>query len=380
MRVLNSLVDPRIGGPQLRALNVAIQLREMGVQTVFLLPNGTDDFAQLVRENGFDVCRPGFRRLQPISDVMGNTKYAFDFYPGIKRIEQVIRRENIDLVHASMTLNFQSALAAKRTNVPLAWFFNDTATPWPLNRMAGRAAQFLADDISVAADAVHDHFFDASVESRTIYPPVDTEKFDPNALDKDVNSGNESSDQGTDTLTIGTVGNVNPVKGHKYLIQALPRVEKEFDDVRVGIAGSILESRTDYYNDLLQLKSDLDLEEEVEFIGHTSDIPRFLDSLDLFVFPSVKEACPIAVLEAMAMELPIVATMVGGIPEEIRDGKQGWLVPPKDSGSLSEAMCDALNAPNEARRRGEAARERVESKFSLQRCAKRHKEMYEEII
>ncbi|QLD88769.1 glycosyltransferase family 4 protein [Natronomonas salina] len=380
MRVLNSLVDPRIGGPQLRALEVAIELREIGVQTVFLLPNGTGDFAELARDNGFDVCRPGFQQLNPISDIKGNSKYILDFIPGTKRIGRIIREENIDIVHASMTLNFQSAIASSKTDVPLAWFFNDTGTPWPLNRLAGRAAQLLADDISVAADAVHEHFFNESVDSRTIYPPVDISKFDPNSLESDNTEAIEIVDTESDTITIGTVGNINPVKGHKYLLQSLPYLLNEFSNIEVHIAGSVLDSRKPYYGELLSLRNNLGLDGIVEFIGYTTDIPQFLNSLDMFVFPSVKEACPIAILEAMAMELPIVATKVGGIPEEIIDGEHGWLVPPRDPVSFSEAMSEVLRKPNEAKNRSEAARKRVKSKFSLNRCVKRHKNMYADLL
>lgn len=380
MRVLNAIIDPRIGGPQLRALSVAKKLREEEVETIFLIPDGTDEFSEFATEAGFEVTRPGFQKLHPPKQVVKNAQYLTDFFPSVYRIKRTIENLDIDVVHASMTLNFQASVAAWAANIPLAWFFNDTGTPWPLNRIAGYTARNISDDISVAADAVHNHFFSESIESRTVYPPVSIKKFDPESVEQTKEYLSQEFGIQSDRPVIGTVGNINPVKGHRYLLRALPPVVEEIGPVKVLVAGSILKSREKYFENLKKVRAELGLEDSVKFVGRRSDVPQFLASLDLFVFPSVKEACPMAVLEAMAMERTIVATTVGGIPEEITDGEHGWLVPPKDPEALAFAMCDALTSPNAARQRGINARERVKNEFSLEKCTERHKQIYEDIL
>lgn len=379
MRVLNSLSDSRIAGPQLRALRVAKQLRESGIQTIFLLPDGSDEFEKLAKNAGFDVTRPGIQRIQPPKQITANLRYISNIHPAEKRIRRIIKNQDINVVHASMTLNFQAAIAAWRSQAPLAWFFNDTLIPWPLNRITGKAAQILADDISIAADAVHEHFFPESVKTRTVYPPVDTDEFNPQSV-SNTNKYINKLDLHPEDPIVGTVGNINPIKGHIYLLQSISQVEEEFGSVSVLIAGSILDSRKNYYENLLQLRSKLDLENTVHFIGQESNVPQFLDAIDLFAFPSVKEACPMAVLEAMAMELPIVSTNAGGIPEQISDGTHGWLVPTKDSNTLANVICQALTSPDDAQQRAKAARKRAEKAFSVQKCAQRHKDMYESVL
>jgi Glycosyltransferase len=375
MRVLNSLTDPRVGGPQVRALGVAKRLRERDIETVFLLPEGTDAFEKRASAAGFTVARPDLARLNPPRDVRANARYVAEFPTATKRIRRVIDRHDIDLVHASMTINYQAAVAAKRAAVPLAWLFNDTGTPWPLNRLTGHAARLFADEIGVAAEAVHPHFFAASVDSRVVYSPVDVDTFDPQAVAANT-ALREKLGIEAGTPIVGTVGNVNPVKGHAHLLRAIARLERRYGPVAVPVVGKVLDSRQAYFEKLKRLRSRLGLDDAVRFVGHRSDIPQLLSLFDVFVLPSTAEACPISVLEAMAMERPVVATRVGGVPEQIVDGEHGWLVPPEDSEALAAALRDALESPAERRRRGEAARRRVLHRFSMARCVERHAELY----
>ena len=376
MNVLNSLTDPRVGGPQVLALGVAKRLRERDIETVFLLPDGTDAFEKRASEAGFTVARPGLARLSPPRDIGANARYVAEFPAAVGRIRRVIDRHDVDLVHASMTINYQAAAAAQRASVPLAWLFNDTGTPWPLNRLTGHAARLLADEIGVAAEAVHPHFFPASVNSRVIYSPVDVDSFNPDAVDANISELREELGIEAETPVIGTVGNINPVKGHAHLLRAITRLEQRYGPVAVPIVGQVLDSRQAYFEKLKRLRSRLGLDGVVRFVGHRSDVPQLLSLFDVFALPSIAEACPISILEAMAMERPVVATRVGGVPEQIVDGEHGWLVPPKDPEALADALRDALESPAECRRRGEAARRRVLNRFSIERCVERHVELY----
>ena len=379
MRVLNSLTDPRVGGPQVRALGVAKHLRERDIETVFLLPEGTDAFEERASAAGFSVTRPGLARLNPPRDVRANARYVAEFPAAVGRIRRVIDRHDIDLVHASMTINYQAAAAAQRASVPLAWYFNDTGTPWPLNRLTGHAARLLADEIGVAAEAVHPHFFPASVDSRVIYSPVDVDTFNPNAVEATTALREELGIK-AGTPIVGTVGNVNPVKGHAHLLRAIARLEQRYGPVAIPVVGRVLDSRQAYFEKLKRLRSRLGLDDVVRFVGHRSDIPQLLALFDVFVLPSIAEACPISVLEAMAMERPVVATRVGGVPEQIVNGEHGWLVPREDPDALADALRDALASPAERRRRGEAARRRVLNRFSMERCVERHAGLYQDAL
>jgi glycosyltransferase involved in cell wall biosynthesis len=155
---------------------------------------------------------------------------------------------------------------------------------------------------------------------------------------------------------------------------------RDGEQITVPIVGKQLASRKAYYDKLCSLRSELGLDDQIQFVGFRSDIPELLSLFDVFVLPSIAEACPIVVLEAMAMECPVVATDVGGVREEIPDSDHGWVVPPKDSEALAGAITAALDDPEESRHRAANARERVESMFSLEVCVDRHEELYRSLV
>jgi glycosyltransferase involved in cell wall biosynthesis len=278
-----------------------------------------------------------------------------------------------------MVTNFQTALATEQTDIPLAWHFNDTLTPTPVKQAAAHASVRWADEIVVAADAVHDYYFDPETPSRIIYAPVDVNRFDPRQVDIDETALRSELKIDSDIPIVGTIGNINPIKGHKYLLQAIKRLVEDGQQIAVPIVGKQLDSRAAYFERLQLLRSELGLENQVQFVGFRSDIPELLSLFDVFIFPSVAEACPIAVLEAMAMKCPVVATNVGGVPEEIPNDDYGWVVPPEDSDALATATQMALDNPKERHRRAKNARDRVKSEFSLTACVDRHESLYHSV-
>jgi glycosyltransferase involved in cell wall biosynthesis len=92
----------------------------------------------------------------------------------------------------------------------------------------------------------------------------------------------------------------------------------------------------------------LDLQQAVTFLGERADARQIIGALDLLVLPSLTEGLPNVVLEAFAYKTPVVATAVGGVPELVKDGETGWLVPPRDPHALAQAILDALSNPEEA--------------------------------
>jgi len=109
------------------------------------------------------------------------------------------------------------------------------------------------------------------------------------------------------------------------------------------------------------------IREKVIFTGSRSDIPDLLDAMDLFALASVSEGFPNVLLEAMAMAKPVVATAVGGIPELIDSGKDGLLVPARDSSALAEAIVELLRDRRRAQEMGQRAFQKIQSRFSLER-------------
>ncbi len=124
----------------------------------------------------------------------------------------------------------------------------------------------------------------------------------------------------------------------------------------------------------------LGLQDHVKLLGYSNDIGALLPLFDVFTLSSVKEGCPWAILEAMASGRAIVAPAVGGITELIEDGKSGLLVPPADPPTLAGALGTSLSDPKAARQMGQAARERVCARFSLEEMIQKTEQLYGELI
>lgn len=374
VRVLNVFTDPRLGGPGKRTLAVADELSSHGVESAFLVPDGDGSLASTAQDAGYDTYQEPIPRIRSPRLLKENAAFLTTFLQTVFRLRKRIRKDGADIVHVNTPYNFQPALAASLSDASLVWHFNDTLTPPPIRQLAARAARRWADEIVVAADAVHDVYFPSSVESKTIYAPVDLSKFNPETVSPDPVRAELSVSNGD--LLVGTVGNLNPIKGHEYLLRAIPQLNTRENRLSVAVVGAELESRAEYATKLRELCNELDIEDRVAFLGWRSDIPALLSALDLFVLPSVAEACPMVVLEAMSMGCPVVATDVGGVSEQIPSDDYGWVVPSKDSGALATAINEALANPEERHHKAQRAREHVARDFSLAACVQRHLATY----
>ena len=180
---------------------------------------------------------------------------------------------------------------------------------------------------------------------------------------------------GAEDKVVITVGRLHTQKGHSYLLQAIAKVQKEISKVKVLVIGEGEEE-----NNLKNLAKSLDLTDKIIFAGLRVDVEEILPEADLFVLPSLWEGMPNALLEAMALGIPVVATDVGGIPEVVIHEETGILIPPKDSDALASAMIDLLQNNFKAQKMGEAGRDRVEKHFSLARTIEKTECLYKKLL
>lgn len=377
LRVLNSLVEARLGGPQIRSLNVARRLRDRDVETVFLVPTGTDEFADEAVAAGFEVRRVNFPRIRRPRLVGENVAFLTSFRRTVASVARVIDEEAIDVVHASMSTNLPTASACTRTDAALVWHLNATVLPWPLNRGVGYLARRWSDEIVVSSRRVREYYLPDATPTTTIYPPVDLERFDPDRVHVDEQALRADLGLAPETPVVGTVGNLNSIKGQDRLIRAVERVVDEWGEISVPLIGAELDSQRDYARRLRRLRDEAGLADAVEFVGWRSDVPELLALFDLFVCPSLTESGPMVVLEAMAMGCPVVTTDVGLVPEHFEDGVHARIVAPGDADALADAIESALSESEERAARAKRARRVVAESLSLKTAAERHLAAYQ---
>jgi len=178
---------------------------------------------------------------------------------------------------------------------------------------------------------------------------------------------------GDDELVVGTIGYCYERKGQRFLLEA-SRDLLERHRARLIIVGE-----GPLKPQLQQLARAYGMDDRVTFTGAQRDIGGILESFDVFVLPSVAEGMPIVLLEAMAREVPSVATTVGGNSDVIHDGESGLLVPPKAVSPLHDAIDELLSSPQLRSQIGASGRSRIIAEFSVERMSRDYGLVYERV-
>lgn len=179
-----------------------------------------------------------------------------------------------------------------------------------------------------------------------------------------------------DVPIVGMIADMNfEIKGHRYFIEAARRVSDRIPNVEFILVGDgALRKRFE------RLAEDLGIEQKVHFLGKRGDIPRILSSLNVSVLCSTSEGFSNVILESMAAAKPVVATDVGGSPEIVIDGVTGYLVPPANSHELAKGIMEILKDEQKARKMGEAGRDEVKRRFSVERMVAEHEKLYDSLL
>ena len=300
----------------------------------------------------------------------------------IPRIARLIEREKIDLLHLhNAPGTFWGTLSAlcSRRKVPIV---RTEHRPWqphalPLiyrsfhRALAEKAARIICVSDHVRSSHV-ERFPGLAGRYVTVLNGVRIDAF--GGL-PDVRGARAMFKLPPDTPIVGTIGRLVPVKNQRLLIDAFASVHAERPDAHLAILGDgpLGES-------LATHSADLRLSNDISFVRSSPSAEVFLRCLDVFALSSDSEGMPLTLLEAMAAGVPAAVTGVGGIPEVIENGTDGYLVPPSSSELLARVISSLLSHPGEAREMGQRAREKVERFFSAERTVRETERIYSELL
>ncbi len=175
-----------------------------------------------------------------------------------------------------------------------------------------------------------------------------------------------------DTLALMMVGNLIPYKGHAVLLEALAMILPTQKHIQFYFVG---ENRG-IQKHLQQLAQELMIAEQIFFLGRRTDIPALLSAMDIYVHASFEEGSSNALLEAMAAELPIIATNVGGNKETLENGKHGILIPPSNPEQLKIALLDLIADKKLQTRLSRSAKNYVNQTYSIEQMVNSHIQLY----
>lgn len=294
----------------------------------------------------------------------------------VSRLRRIIRSTGADVVHAhGLRAGIDSCLAARGTGAPVLLTVHNLVRP----QVAGRLKAPVYGWAEVAAVRLSNHVFcvsediarhlrlrvpSAAARIEVLYLGVRSPagpRRPKHEIRRDLGLG--------DGPLIVTASRLAPQKAVHVLLEALSRVE----DARLAVLGEgPLEAE-------LKARADaLHVGDRVVWLGFRDDATDVIGAADVFCLSSVWEGVPLAAQEAILLDIPIVATAVGGMVELLTDGHSGRLVDPGDVRALSDALREALERPERSRGYSETARKELLERFSTERMLDRLREAYEE--
>jgi glycosyltransferase involved in cell wall biosynthesis len=289
---------------------------------------------------------------------------------GLVELSRLLRRERPQILHASSSkAGVLGRLAAVTARVPVRFF---TVHGWAFSAYSGLPSLlYLITDrlmapLTTVTICVSENELAAGLEAGTC--SAERTVVIRNAVDISA-APRARHDRATPRLI--AVGRLKAPKDFLTLVRALAALpEGSFEAVIVGDGPD----RGAVEDEIRRLG----LEGRVRLVGERSDVPSLLADSDLFVLSSRSEGLPVSVLEAMAAELPVVASGVGGLAELVVDGESGILVPPDDTPALAAALRRLVEDRELRRRLGAAGRARAETLFDLDAFRRAHVELYEQ--
>lgn len=243
-----------------------------------------------------------------------------------------------------------------------------------LDRVSGKvaAARYVAVSESVRASIIR-RLAVTPDRARVIYNYVDFADVKKAGLEESRGLKRELGINGEDIL-LSTVGRLNPPKGHRFIFEALSKLRQEFPSLKLLVAGD-----GPGRADLEALAKEMGIASRVLFLGMRQDAKGIMAISDFFVFPTLSEGMPLSLLEAMALEVPCIASAIGPVKEVIEDKKTGYLFAPGNSGELAEVLRGVLNDRDAARKAAVLAALKAGEKFDGRKCARQLSEFYEEL-
>ncbi|OQW62567.1 MAG: hypothetical protein BVN29_19400 [Nitrospira sp. ST-bin5] len=290
----------------------------------------------------------------------------------------LIRKERVALIHAhEFSAIILGWMLAKMAGVPLVATVHGKNYFWEKwrRRVAYRIVSRYGSLVAVSADLkrfICDKVGVAAERVQVIYNGVAAAQ--PVADEEAQKCKAELAIVGRYPV-LGVVGSLYPVKGHRFLISAMPEIIRRWPGAVMLVIG-----RGELEASLKAQAELLGIEENIRFLGIRQDVPRLLSVLDAFVLPSLSEGLSLALLEAMAAGKPVVATAVGGNPELVEQGQTGFLVSSEDAGSLATKLIELLQDPLMMRRFSEHGAKRVRQLFSLEHMVGEYRGLYEILL
>jgi glycosyltransferase involved in cell wall biosynthesis len=304
------------------------------------------------------------------------------------QVHRAARRHRADLLHGNSIRAGLVLAAARVAPAPVVAHVRDCLPPGPLSTatlkvIGATASRVVANSRYTAASITS-----AAPAARVVvvHNPVDLRRFDPSRLERAA-ARERLGEAGRSDVLLGVVAQLSPWKGQDTAVSALALLRDQGLDVHLLLIGSAKfrarATRFDneaYVDSLRATIAAAGLADRVSWMGEREDVPELVRALDILLLPSLEEPFGRALIEAMALEVPVLATEVGGPPEILTDGREGYLLPPGRAAAWAEGVRRILDLPGRGADMGRAGRARVLEGFTAERHAEAMLSVYREAL
>ena len=335
-----------------------------------------DEFQKLESMFDFPVYNISMPRPKIQFNPVNIAMFAMRTSSSVNELFDLIKDENIQIVHGNSIINLHVAIAAARAELPFVMSVHEIM---PDKRINNTYIRWICEKAHVV------HTVSAAVKGRLIEAGVPHEKIEV------VTNGIEIVEVGMEQRmalrrefkipeaapVVGMVGTITELKGQHVLVAAMPDLLESFPDLRAVIVGDAMADSEEYFSQLRET-AERECPGRVIFTGRRDDARAFMSLFDVHLQPSVRgDSFPLTVLEAMSVGTPTVGSRVGGIPEMVRNRVTGYLVPPDSPQSLAPAVGQILGDRDLRFRMGRKARLRIVNEFAADKQIRRIMDLYE---
>lgn len=358
MNILQIVPELNVGGVETGTLELAAQLVKLGHKSVVISSGG-----ELVDE--LKSCGAVHYQLAV------EKKSLLSMIKMIPRVAEIIKREQIDIVHArSRVPAWIAYFACRKSRAVFITTCHGYYRKHFLSSVMGWGKRVI-----VISNVIGRHMID------DFAVPRERIRLIPRSVDLDKFKYVDPQDKKRKELNVGIIGRITPIKGHLHFIKAMARVYRILPHIKIWIVGDAPASKQNFKEQAEVLVRRLGLWHCTEFLGTQRDIPAVMAHLDVLVLATTThEAFGRVIVEAQASGVPVVATRVGGVIDIIDDDKTGLLVPPADTKSMADAIIRIHKDKQLARRLAEAAYRKLKEKYNLQLMIARTLETYQDAL
>ncbi|MFV1998982.1 MAG: glycosyltransferase, partial [Acidimicrobiia bacterium] len=291
---------------------------------------------------------------------------------GVYRFWKLCHAWNASLIHAH--LPSMGAVARVTSRVPVVYTEHNIASSYrrPV-QLVNRATYSRNASVIAVSEAVYESISSYPAPRKQVIPNgVHVQQRDDRAEVR------AELGLGVDDRLVVHVGNIRPKKGHRTLVEMAHIVLGQRDDVYIVSVGA--EKTAGDLQRLKEAAAERGISDRIVFLGRREDAMRFIAAADVYVNPADVEGLPVTILEALALERPVVATSVGGVPSIIEDNVTGLLVPPADPDALAAGLLRMLDHPDMASALGQRGRNLVESDYGLEAMVRSTESEYSDVL